>query len=257
MDTLSSNKYFGLLESIALQNKYTKWYVQLCQRAFGRALSGYTETHHIIPRSLKLGGLKDPCNLVALTAREHYIAHLLLTKMFDGQRRYKMLAAAFMMANRTRMCGGRLYGVLREKYAKELSERTKGKPLSSEVLATRFGRFHNHEATAHPVHSSIDVEATVARFGYDPRTLKLKSNRMVVKVCGCGDVKDAMFYQANQGQTCKVCRSKKNLEIMQSAEGREANAERMRQRWADASFREHTSKAVAKANSERATRRTQ
>jgi len=63
--------------------------------------------------------------------------------------------------------------------------------------------------------------------------------------------------KANQGQTCKVCRSKKNLEIMQSAEGREANAERMRQRWADASFREHTSKAVAKANSERATRRTQ
>lgn len=37
------------------------------------------ELHHIIPRSL--GGSDDIDNLVLLTYREHYIAHLLLTKM--------------------------------------------------------------------------------------------------------------------------------------------------------------------------------
>ena len=105
------NKYLGVLEEIALKNKYTKWYIQLCRR--DPKSSGYVEEHHILPRSFKLGGLKDPANLVILTAREHYVAHLLLTKMFDGQRQYKMLAAAFMMASRTRMAGSHTYQRLR------------------------------------------------------------------------------------------------------------------------------------------------
>ena len=33
----------------------------------------YTETHHILPKSL--GGLNEDCNLIELTAREHFIAH--------------------------------------------------------------------------------------------------------------------------------------------------------------------------------------
>lgn len=39
----------------------------------------YFETHHIVPKSL--GGTDDKNNLVNLTAREHYIAHLLLVKI--------------------------------------------------------------------------------------------------------------------------------------------------------------------------------
>lgn len=39
---------------------------------------GYTENHHIILESL--GGTKDPSNMIRLTAREHFIAHLLLVK---------------------------------------------------------------------------------------------------------------------------------------------------------------------------------
>jgi hypothetical protein len=37
---------------------------------------GYSEKHHIIPKSL--GGSDDKDNLVLLTAKEHYIAHALL-----------------------------------------------------------------------------------------------------------------------------------------------------------------------------------
>lgn len=39
---------------------------------------GYSETHHILPVSL--GGTNDKPNKVVLTAKEHYICHLLLTK---------------------------------------------------------------------------------------------------------------------------------------------------------------------------------
>lgn len=39
---------------------------------------GYVEKHHILPHSL--GGSDDDGNMISLTAREHYIAHLLLAK---------------------------------------------------------------------------------------------------------------------------------------------------------------------------------
>lgn len=42
----------------------------------------YTELHHIVPRCL--GGSDDKENLVRLTAREHFIAHRLLTKIHVG-----------------------------------------------------------------------------------------------------------------------------------------------------------------------------
>jgi len=41
----------------------------------------YVERHHIIPKSE--GGKDEPDNLVNLTAREHYVAHLLLARIYD------------------------------------------------------------------------------------------------------------------------------------------------------------------------------
>ena len=50
------------------------------------------EIHHIIPKSL--GGSNEKENLVCLTIREHYIAHLLLIKMcVSNDDRYKMVWA--------------------------------------------------------------------------------------------------------------------------------------------------------------------
>ena len=46
----------------------------------------YCETHHIIPKSE--GGLDEPDNLVNLTAREHYVAHLLLAKIYKDVKMY-------------------------------------------------------------------------------------------------------------------------------------------------------------------------
>jgi len=83
-----------------LQNKYTQCYYNIVNRAKARlALVGYFECHHIIPKSL--GGSNDACNLVALTAREHFICHWLLTKMLpSGKHQWKMLYA-FTSFNRT------------------------------------------------------------------------------------------------------------------------------------------------------------
>ena len=74
---------------------YQKTYDQLIQKRLTDQLSKkdcYCETHHIIPRSES--GSDDDDNKVNLTAREHYIAHLLLAKIYND---YKMYAAITYM----------------------------------------------------------------------------------------------------------------------------------------------------------------
>lgn len=78
-----------------LNNKYYKWYKELTSKQ-NRSLECYTEKHHIIPRSM--GGKDSKENLVVLTAREHYIAHLLLTKCVEKSYIGKILCAYIMMA---------------------------------------------------------------------------------------------------------------------------------------------------------------
>lgn len=53
------------------------------RRAKEPTLTGYTERHHILPRSL--GGGDGPENLIALTPEDHFFAHLLLAKIHGGQ----------------------------------------------------------------------------------------------------------------------------------------------------------------------------
>ena len=77
-----------------LTNKYTRWYYSIIDRALNRVMDGYTEKHHIIPKSL--GGSDHKSNISILTAREHFICHLLLTKMVIGKQKAKMANAVFM-----------------------------------------------------------------------------------------------------------------------------------------------------------------
>lgn len=63
----------------------------------GKRSIGYYEKHHIQPKSL--GGSNKKENLVRLTAREHFICHWLLVKMYDKGtvERNKMLCAFWRM----------------------------------------------------------------------------------------------------------------------------------------------------------------
>ena len=83
-----------------LNNKYTRCYYSLIAKRKETPFNGYVENHHIIPRSM--GGSNDVDNLVGLSAREHYIAHLLLARMTTGPIQHKMLKAAWLMACPTR-----------------------------------------------------------------------------------------------------------------------------------------------------------
>jgi hypothetical protein len=81
-------------------NKYRKWYNNLMEKAQNREpLTGYTEKHHILPKCM--GGSNHSSNIVILTAREHFLAHIMLAKMDLSKKDHiKMLHAAYAMANK-------------------------------------------------------------------------------------------------------------------------------------------------------------
>jgi len=81
-----------------LNNKYTKWYFDIIDNAIVRnwdkeSSELYLEKHHYIPKVF--GG--DEKQTVFLTAREHFICHILLTKMLTGEMKAKMVWAVMCM----------------------------------------------------------------------------------------------------------------------------------------------------------------
>jgi hypothetical protein len=105
------------------ENKYTKTYYNIIKKAKSRSIFGYTECHHIIPKSL--GGLDDANNLVNLTAREHYLCHLLLVKMTDGIAYQKMIYAYKIMSGR-KLYNSKSYHFFKEEYSKVNSKLRSG-----------------------------------------------------------------------------------------------------------------------------------
>jgi hypothetical protein len=86
-------------------NKYSTIYQDLIERAKNRVIEGYTEKHHILPRCMNGDNSKE--NIAKLTAREHFIAHRLLTKMYPENR--KLQYALYAMCRQHRF--GRTYKV--------------------------------------------------------------------------------------------------------------------------------------------------
>ena len=103
--------------TIFLENKYTTWYERIISNRKSYPLVGcYTEIHHIVPRSL--GGSNDLTNLVALSAREHYLCHKLLTKMTTGDNNRKMWWAYHRMIHgNTTVLSGKAYEKFRKQWA--------------------------------------------------------------------------------------------------------------------------------------------
>lgn len=104
---------------------YHKIYNSIVNRAKQRIIKGYRENHHITPKCI--GGNDSEENLVQLTAREHFICHLLLAKIYGG----KLIHAAHMMSNMNRY-NSKNYSWLREEHAKNISTALKGVPKSEE-----------------------------------------------------------------------------------------------------------------------------
>jgi hypothetical protein len=78
-----------------IENKYKTWHDNIIANGKNRVLDCYKEKHHILPKSL--GGNNKRSNLVELTAREHFMVHMLLCKFTQGKEKHKMLYAFHAM----------------------------------------------------------------------------------------------------------------------------------------------------------------
>lgn len=151
--------YIELLKSselIEIKNvKYFNWYIDLCNKAIKRQNGpftanvkkdlkykyGYVEVHHILPRCLckNKNQISDPHNKIILTAKEHYIAHLLLAY---STRYYKMMLALRIMAEdkNANRYNSNLYSNCKNDILKAMSEKSKiaikkyGAPRQGAVL---------------------------------------------------------------------------------------------------------------------------
>lgn len=67
---------------------YKKVYDSIITRAKNRQLEGYGENHHILPKCL--GGSNRKDNIARLTAKEHWLCHLLLVEIYPNQPKLKL-----------------------------------------------------------------------------------------------------------------------------------------------------------------------
>lgn len=117
---------------------YKKHYDLLMRRAQHRTIVGYCESHHIIPRCV--GGSDVLTNLANLTPEEHFLAHLLLVKIYPLEP--KLVFAAHMMStsnNNHRRQNNKVYGWLRKRHASYISD------LNSGNIPPNLGKSHSDE----------------------------------------------------------------------------------------------------------------
>ena len=95
---------------------YSLAYQRIIAKARERVCpEGYVERHHVLPRAL--GGSDDSSNIVALTSREHFIAHALLARIHGGIM-WQALIIMKKGRNFDRYINAKIFAAAREKAAK-------------------------------------------------------------------------------------------------------------------------------------------
>jgi hypothetical protein len=147
-----------------IENKYSRWYEQLIDKAQAReSIDGYTEKHHVIPRSL--GGNNTKQNLVRLTAREHYVAHALLWKMnFNPSHHSKMSYALRLMMfgssnkhqGRNYKCHSRIYESVRIEFSQDHSKN----------MTRENNSFYGKKHTEDSIRKALQTKKETGNHGY-------------------------------------------------------------------------------------------
>jgi hypothetical protein len=148
--------YVEVLKSKPHNTKYLKRYIAFIDSRSTRELKTNFEKHHICPKAKDLFpefrvSTEHPWNVINLTFREHYIAHMLLWKMYGGSQS----KAFWLMAKRSKNkeCNSRIFEKLREDrlayiaatpgsmLGKKHSLKTKQK-MSNQKLGKKFNQEH-------------------------------------------------------------------------------------------------------------------
>ncbi len=173
--------YYNLMESAQRKNKTRD------------RVDGYYEMHHIIPKSF--GGLDVASNKVLLTAKEHYIAHYLLTKFTKHGQNHKMVYA-FNMMNTTdpskgkhRKVNAKMYEENKIKKSKIMSKLMSNIERSDEwckrISDSHKGKTHTKEHTAKVLKTRKETKSgsKVYKFYDEKNNLKFTCHGNYAKFC--------------------------------------------------------------------------
>ena len=146
---------------------YKKHYDLLIEKANKRTnLEGYIEKHHIVPKCM--GGTNTSENLVKLTAREHYVSHVLLHKTYPKNNKlaYAILCMFFGKRKKYLLLSSRDYEKARVLYSKAMSG--KGNPCFGRTgdkhpMYGKFGK--DHPRTGHKNSAEVRKKHSVAMSG--------------------------------------------------------------------------------------------
>jgi hypothetical protein len=137
-----------------IENKYTDCYNRIIQRARDRKIDVYTERHHVIPKSL--GGSDEADNLVRLTAKEHFVCHMLLVRMTTGDSKKKMSYAMWLLCNMENESQERYtptssqYELIRTDFSKSMS-----------VRMTEYSKNRDYSGENNPFHGKTHSEESL------------------------------------------------------------------------------------------------
>lgn len=121
------NRLYNYIKGVSMD--YERIYNQLIANAKTRGNVRPAERHHIIPKSM--GGNNKKANIVELTPREHFIAHLLLWKI---HRNVSMSYAMWQMSHtRGFRLNSRMYADLKSVISLQVSAQMSGKIVSQET----------------------------------------------------------------------------------------------------------------------------
>lgn len=219
------NKYFS---STFLSNKYSKYYYNIINRALQENRkklpkndknSVYYESHHIIPKSIKpeFKDLKlNTWNKVLLKPKEHFICHLLLTKMLSGSDKNKMIYALWTMTNQSNKHQSRfhsnLYAIYKIKMQESLSSDRKGKSFidlygeerAAEIKANMLTR--KPRGPSPPEQRLIRSTKMKERHQTNPWKRFMQTNgQLPKKECPhCAKIMDVGNYGRYHGNKCKL-----------------------------------------------------
>jgi hypothetical protein len=131
---------------------YQRIHDAIIERAKTRKLEGYKERHHIIPRCI--GGTNDLENLVNLTAKEHFIIHLLLAEIYNIP---KLWRAVNMLAN---------WGRATSRQYQHIKENLKHSEYTKEKMRKPKSASHRNNMKGPKPKSKQYIELTTGRVDY-------------------------------------------------------------------------------------------
>lgn len=181
---------------------YAQKYFNFIKKYAIDEVEGYTETHHILPKSLFPEYDKEGWNLVQLTARQHFIAHVLLAKAFGG----RMWHAVNMMTHcdengkRNYRVSSRIYEIMKVERAKQLSVEMTGE--NNPMYGTsRKGKDNPMYGKTHSDEAKLKQSEKSKAYYSNPENLRFgEKNGMFGKTYTHSEESKALISIANKGK---------------------------------------------------------